>query len=248
MEDQLSFDQNNKRSSLLFNGSTIRGAMYWRMNSDWMCNKWNVPNRVSCTRKTMRPPYEDTWTLAKFQFDDIILTDDPTDDVWSKVDHCLPRDDPRNMDDKCMLRISKVILIIVTALNTVKCICIALTIRLHNQISIDPRYSVYSSASERQGFIARAMAVIRKPQRLSKGDELLYLVTLGDAMASFLRDDDKETQTCGLASKKDFAKEWPLHIRSSSRGSVRWYRVASLRRWVVTISLCVQRLPCDTSI
>lgn len=246
MEDQLSFDQNNKRSSLLFNGSTIRGAMYWRMNSDWMCNKWNVPNRVSCTRKTMRPPYEDTWTLAKFQFDDIILTDDPTDDVWSKVDHCLPRDDPRNMDDKCMLRISKVILIIVTALNTVKCICIALTIRLHNQICIDPRYSAYSN--EKQGLITRAMAVIRKPKRSSKDDKLLYLVTLGDAMASFLRDDDKETQTCGLASKKDFAKEWPLHIRSSSRGSVRWYRVASLRRWVVTISLCVQLLLCDPSI
>ena len=248
MDDQLSRDENNSRSSLLYNGSTIHGAIFWRMNSDWMCNKVNVANRASCTPKTMSSPYEDTWTLARFQFD-VQPSTDPTRDIWTKVDHCLPRDEPRNMDDKCMLRISKVLLIISTALNMVKCICIALTICLHNQISIDPRYSVYSSASERQGFIARAMAVIRKPQRLSKGDELLYLVTLGDAMASFLRDDDKTTQTCGLASKQDFPKKgWPLDIRCSSRGSVRWYRAASMTRWGVTISLCVKLLPCDTSI
>lgn len=135
MEDQLSFDQSNKRSSLLFNASTISEAIYWRMNSDWMCNKWNVPNRVSCTPKTMGPPYEDTWTLVRFRFDNNLR------DVWTKVDHCLLRDDLRNMDDKFMLRISKVLLIIVAALNMVKCICIALTVRLHNQISIDPRYS-----------------------------------------------------------------------------------------------------------
>lgn len=40
---------------------------------------------------------------------------------YRKVDHCLLRDDLRNIDDKCMLRISKVLLIIVTALNMVKC-------------------------------------------------------------------------------------------------------------------------------
>jgi hypothetical protein len=249
MEDQLSFDRSNKRSSLLFNDSTISEAIYWRMNSDWMCNKWNVPNRVSCTPKTMRSPYEDTWTLVRFQMD-YNLRDDPTDDVWTKVDHCLLRDDLRNMDDKCMLRISKVLLVIVTALNMVKCICIALTIRLHNQISIDTLYSGHSN-NKTQEFITRVMAVIHKPKRSSEDGKLLYLVTLGDAMASFLRNGDKETQACGLASKQDFVKmkkRWPLRVRSSSRGPVRWFRAASMTRWGVTISLCVQPSRCDISI
>ena len=79
MEGQLSFDQSNKRSSLLSNASTISEAIYWRMNSDWMCNKWNVPKRVSCTPKTMRPPYGDTWTLVRFRFDSNLK------DVWTTV-------------------------------------------------------------------------------------------------------------------------------------------------------------------
>jgi hypothetical protein len=237
MNDQLSYEHSNKRSSLLWNGTTVESAIYWRMNSDWMCNKWNLATRVSCTPKTMKSPYEDTWTLVRFQFDGN-LKDDPSDDVWTKVDHCLPRDELQNMDDKCMLRVSKVILSIVTVLNLVKCICIALTIRLHNRIGINPRY--LSGSKEKRGFIAqtftRAVQVIFQPKETSTVGKSLYLVTLGDAMASFLRKHDETTDTCGLASKREFVKEWPLNIPSASPTSVRWFRAASLSRWVLTIS------------
>ncbi|EUC43338.1 hypothetical protein COCMIDRAFT_101097 [Bipolaris oryzae ATCC 44560] len=197
MDHQLSYEQSNNRSSLLFNATTVSSAIFWRMNSDWMCNKWNVPNRVSCTQKTMRSPYEDTWTLVRFQFD-ANITHDPSDDIWTKVDHCLPRDELRNMDDKCTLRVSKVILSIVTFLNMIKC-------------------------------------VIFKPKTLSAGDKSLYIVTLGDAIASFLQHGDNETKTCGLAGSRDFDRRWPSHVSGSQLPSIRWLHAASWKRWLLTI-------------
>ncbi|KAG9192906.1 hypothetical protein G6011_11640 [Alternaria panax] len=241
IDDQLSYEQSNNRSSLLFNATTVSSAIFWRMNSDWMCNKWTVGTRVSCTPKTMRCSSEDTWVLVR-SFYDSYFKDDPRGDVVTQVSHCLPRDDLRNMDDKCVLRVSKVIVSIVTMLNLIKCICIALTVRLHNRIIVEKQPQ--PGSTEKRGFIAqtfaRAVQVVFRPEKekTPAAHESLYLVTLGDAMASFLRSDDEKTKTCGLASKQDFVKGWPLHVPRTSRTSIRWFRAVSLRRWVLTISLC----------
>lgn len=155
MDDRFLYAHRSNRSSLLFNTTTVASAIFWRMNSDWMCNKWNVPNRVSCTPKTMKSPYEETWTLVRFDISsniDEYSGDDTSNDIWTKVDYCLPRDELRSMDDKCVLRISKVILSIITVLNLVKCICVALTIRLHNRISVNHRYPSNSTAG--RGFVS----------------------------------------------------------------------------------------------
>lgn len=121
------------------------------------------------------------------------------------------------MDDKCTLRVRKVILSIVTLLNLIKCVFVTLTIRLHNLISDTYRY--LPGLTRKRGSItqtfARALQVVSRPKPFSASDKSLYIVTLGDAMASFLQNGDNETQTCGLASSKDFERGRLSHILGS---------------------------------
>lgn len=69
---------------------------------------------------------------------------------------------------------------------------------------------------------------------------LNYLVTIGDAIASFLENEDKTTADLWLPARKDFEKSWPdadaNEFHQMSR-PVRWSHGATPRRWKVTISL-----------
>lgn len=69
------------------------------------------------------------------------------------------------------------------------------------------------------------------------------LVTLGDAISSFLNDPDSATAGCCLADKDDFkTRNWYL-LTSVTKKYVpkrySWFRAASLRRWAICNVLCL---------
>lgn len=75
--------------------------------------------------------------------------------------------------------------------------------------------------------------------------EKASLVTIGDAVASFLAEKDLTTERLPFASREEFTKEkWPtqrsprLHP-GPSLCAIPWFRAASWIRWLVTLTLCV---------
>ena len=75
--------------------------------------------------------------------------------------------------------------------------------------------------------------------------EKASLVTIGDAVASFLAEKDPTTERLPFASREEFTKEkWPtqrspwLHP-GPSLCAIPWFRAASWTRWLVTLALCV---------
>jgi hypothetical protein len=135
-------------------------------------------------------------------------------EVWFKVDHCLSEDSSWDMNTACALRSSPVILTMVAGINFIKCICIA--------------YITYLYKGD----------VRRTDKRPARGST--HLVTIGDAIASFLDSQDDYTENMDTATKNDFERGWPTarpnHLSSRQR-SVRWFRAASMRRWLITMSL-----------
>jgi hypothetical protein len=120
----------------------------------------------------------------------------------------------RPMDAACALRLSPAILYIVIGLNFLRCIYIAFSMYLY-------RYE-------------------RRTSGVSQS--VPYLVTIGDAIASFLDEDDVYTKNLDLATKETFRKGWPS-VRPGSLSSIqrpaRWFSAASQRRWCITMSLLV---------
>lgn len=179
MSQSLSDDTEHPSSSLLTNFTTIEGdGTYWGLNSDWMCSAWAAPGRRSsfaCTSQFLMT-HTDTWTLGyNFGF---------------KVDYCLALDNGQVMDNAYALRSSPAIMIIVTGLNLFKCFCIAWTISLHRRDSWsrNAKSSVSEHVSDR-----------RKEHQERR---LLHLVTLGDAVASFLEERDEHTEGLDLSTMK----------------------------------------------
>jgi hypothetical protein len=155
-----------------------------------------------------------------------------------KVDHCLVLDNLQDMQYRCVLRISKTILGLVTVLNLIKCVCIAHTVRLHNQ------FRIYRSERARpdDGFIPKKLEGSVRTILDSKThlDPIApCLVTVGDAIASFLEVEDPHTKKCIFATKRDVEAEgfWNTHRSYSNLAPERWYRAASLKRWVITVFL-----------
>ncbi|KAG9196600.1 hypothetical protein G6011_01721 [Alternaria panax] len=186
MSDKFSSDVGHPSSSLLTSFNTLESnGSDWGLNSDWMCSQWARPgvrSSFACTEPFLMP-YNDTWTLL------------PSNGTWSfghnsgfKVDHCLTLGNDQPMDHACALRFSPAILVIVTALNLFKCFCIACTVYLYWQDSYTPSAS-QTSENERSS--------------------LSHLVTLGDAIASFLDKEDEHTKDMDMFTKKDFVKGWP---------------------------------------
>ena len=135
-------------------------------------------------------------------------------ELWSKVAYCLPANGPKFMEASCALRLSPAIMIIVTGLNLFKCVCIAYTAYLHSRAT---------RASESRS---------RKTP--------LYLVTIGDAMHSFLQSEDIHTRDLNCATKLDFTGTWPTtrpHTLLSKSKSAHWFQAASRARWCITMSL-----------
>jgi hypothetical protein len=81
------------------------------------------------------------------------------------------------------------------------------------------------------------------------------LYTLGDAIASFMRDPDPSTERMCLATKEDFRthRDWRFrkiptwqtkgyegpHPRMMSKKPTRWWTAASVRRWIILLSACI---------
>lgn len=235
MQDGLSFEMGNVNSSLIYNDTSVPGGIFWRFNTEWMCTAWpsdTQRSRVSCTRKHLHP-YVDIWTVVTRDF-----TEGPP--VWLKVAYCLSTGEDQPMEDKCALRVSKVILGFVTALNLLKCVCIAYTIHVHSRERMK-NVSESTVPEERpKKTIARAVKTIfsreEPPERTAP-----YLVTIGDAIASFLQQESPQTANYIFATKKDFIRSgsWPTKIVNSglNKPSIRWYRATSARRWLITLSL-----------
>ena len=73
--------------------------------------------------------------------------------------------------------------------------------------------------------------------------EKASLVTIGDAVASFLAEKDPATENLPFASREDFTgKEWPskrspLSHPGPSLYRIRWFKAASYIRWLVMLTL-----------
>lgn len=64
------------------------------------------------------------------------------------------------------------------------------------------------------------------------------LVTVGDAVASFLTTPDARTKGFCLATRADYARGWPAHeARRWFKTSPRWFKAASARRWCIGTGL-----------
>lgn len=233
MADERSFETDNPQSSLIRNDTTLNIAMDWRLNSDWMCTAWSsfgTRSRYTCTRKFLEP-YAGNWTVVQHD-------PDPSHSVSMRVDYCLVLDDLQDMRKKCVLRTSKMILALVALLNLVKCICIVCTVKLHNQFRLQRGHRYRS----RDGSITRTLERSVRTIFDSKThlDPLApCLVTVGDAIASFLDHEDNHTRTFVFATKRDFLKRGSWNKNRSFPTTVpeRWYRAAGLTRWIVTVSL-----------
>ena len=226
MPQGLSRDEANANSSLLQNDTTIRAGSDWMLNSVWMCSQWAT--RIDVSRRTC------TTNLLMSQIDVWTLQISWERNIWSKVDSCLPLGDVYPMEDKCALRVSTAILVIVTFLNLFKCVCIAYTVHLHTEFG---RTSHYSRHAERSA-VRRAYNSLFGKEKLQE-HAAPYLVTIGDAIASFLQKEDLSTKDMDMASKRDFARGWP-EARTKPRFErpkpTHWYRAASKRRSWTTLS------------
>ena len=75
--------------------------------------------------------------------------------------------------------------------------------------------------------------------------EKASLVTVGDAAASFLVEEDATTENLSFASRDEFTRnKWPTKRSpwshpGPSLSAIRWFRAASYTRWLVTLGLCV---------
>jgi hypothetical protein len=210
-------DAENPSSSLLTNFTRVEGqGTDWGLNSDWMCSARALPGQRSsftCTEQFLMP-YNGTWMLDH--------------NSGFKVAYCLVLNNSRIMDDACALRFSPAILVMVTVLNLFKCFCIACTLYFHwhDRYTISTQRS--SAADERHG------------GNLAQKQNLLHLVTLGDAIASFLDEEDECTKDMDLSTLETYKRGWPSTRHSDLRGRpgyVYWFHAASKLRWFTTLSV-----------
>ena len=205
MRDQLSLSQTDNTSSLLSNFQSVYHGSDWGLNKAWICSAHTPPLHPSmgCT-SNIALSYAPTWTIVDMESAKI----HPDKSYWAQVDYCIPSSDVVNMQDRCVLRISSIILSIVCILNSLKCICIAYTLRLHKKLK---------EASSRT----------------------VHLITIGDAIASFLELEDQTTKAFQLVTAKDFAKGWPqsqdtIEVQEKLR-EYRWFHAAPKRQWIFVL-------------
>jgi hypothetical protein len=69
------------------------------------------------------------------------------------------------------------------------------------------------------------------------------IVTVGDAVESFIRAPDTTTKDCCLVPKENIAKAWNIPLQSrhgvacQKPKRVLWYTAASWRRWIISLLL-----------
>jgi hypothetical protein len=152
----------------------------------------------------------------------------PNETLWIEVDHCVSAG-ARPWQDNCTVRCSIGILGLVCGLNLFKCCCIGYTCFL------------FFRSWEDRGHISTTELARNRS-----------LVTIGDAVASFLQKPDVHTEGLDFASAEDFRNRKPWSalqdlegIRARRRRLYRatcWFKAASAKRWAVTISSDRRRL------
>ncbi|CAG7915472.1 unnamed protein product [Penicillium olsonii] len=231
--DQLSFDINNS-SSLLSNFSAFDAAtngggskgIRWSQANSWVCSAWtplgynasppDSERTTICSDLAMKA-YVDSWTFTRWEETPAAPSGVQ---LWAGVDHCIPASDLHPMEDICALRVNGTLLVIVCGLNLIKVICIFFTARLHS--------SHFSNEHKRD---AKARTA--------------YLVTVGDAITSFLEQEDDYTKVLSLADQSDFSRgKWPdkmqehAEFKPSDKLRIRrWFSFVSILQWVSTLLL-----------
>ncbi|CAG8947876.1 unnamed protein product [Penicillium salamii] len=233
--DQMSFAIDNS-STLLSNFSAFEAAtdgdgskgIRWAQANSWVCSAWTPlgyyalpPNseRVTICSASAMKAYVDSWTFTRWEK----APGSPSGvQLSAGVDHCIPASEPHPTEDICALRVSYTLLIIVCGLNLIKLICIFCTARLHRS----NRFSV-----GHEGVTEAKTA---------------YLVTVGDAIASFLEYEDDHTKDLSLATRSDFSRgKWPVKGQGNQKSELvaklrvrRWFSAVSILQWTSTLLLC----------
>jgi hypothetical protein len=232
--DQMSFATDNS-SSLLSNFSAFEAAshgggskgVHWTQANSWVCSAWTplgyyaLPpdsERVTICSASAMKAYVDSWTFTRWEE----APEAPSGvQLWAGVDHCIPASELYPMENKCALRVSYALLIIVCGLNLIKFLCIFCTARLH----LSGRFSTGQEGDTEA--------------------KTAYLVTVGDAIASFLEHEDDHTKTFSLVTQSDFSRgKWPgkkqehKQFEPGAKLRVRrWFSSVSVLQWTSTLLL-----------
>ncbi|EMC93071.1 hypothetical protein BAUCODRAFT_96576 [Baudoinia panamericana UAMH 10762] len=133
--------------------------------------------------------------------------------VFVEVDHCLSAGS-EPWTNQCTVRYSLGILIITCGLNIIKALCIAYT------------WILFHRGNKGSDQMAP-----------SEWEESKSLVTIGDALATFLKHPDETTAGMPLAAKEDFnKKDWET-VKDDALVTIRYNRLLECRRWFVAASV-----------
>jgi hypothetical protein len=211
----------SRHSSLLWEDVNRSGADAWVYGAFWVCSDLaGLFTSTWCTAKSLENSTSN-WTVGFSSYHDWDITRPNTTTSKVPVQYCLSAGS-RAWGRECSVRYSLGILIIVCLLNALKVITIAYT-----------------------WFWSRHAAVPNKPSVVLGMKNLQpSLVTIGDAVASFLSMRDDSTASLVLAGKKDVVRAWPSSTAASIvaarytrlRRSQRWYQAVSIRRWGMALA------------
>ncbi|KAK3657561.1 hypothetical protein LTR56_002336 [Elasticomyces elasticus] len=227
----------NPSSSLLDENWNMYGSKDWVHGFVWPCLAACAPGPACflyglpwCQARLID---SEEWTVAAWTYDpsngpmgafSIGLSDDPSQSLRMGVDRCYSagHDDSTH----CTVRYSFGVMVMVCGLNFVKVACIVYTLVLFR---IGARDSDQTSLE------------------CPEGDH--SLVTVGDAVASFLKRPDEHTKYLPLVTKHDFVKgQWPSSGNGNGEAAKRyrrlsqiqhWYKAPTLRRWLLLLARLV---------
>ncbi|OJD32109.1 uncharacterized protein BKCO1_410003 [Diplodia corticola] len=248
MHDHKTIISDNPGSSLLHVEPNSRGTD-WGLASAWMCSRWRTPQNAAntsfdtpvwCREELLEPA--SSWSVQGIRwYNDVVIST-----IWSRVAYCLSAgEDFQRMDKLCALRFSPIILAVVCVLSLIKSVCISYTAYIHLHQAQPKGWQ--GTTSRNDGPRAHLW---ERWSRLWVADDFdpqkAPIVTIGDAVSSFLKEDDPETRSMVLAAKEDFLR------RSGKRRKpqlglpepCRWYHAASRRRWLATILPTLLLLVC----
>ncbi|KAK1079829.1 hypothetical protein LTR33_006062 [Friedmanniomyces endolithicus] len=221
----------NTNSSLLFDTWNTNGSAGWIYGTTWPCLSLCPPG-PTCAIDSMpwcRPAVLDgqNWTVAAWNYDpelgtlgtfSVDASNDSSNSLRMGVNRCFSAGH-QSWTGYCTVRYSFGVMIVVCILNAVKITCLAYTWWLFRKGSKNTDQTSLESIESDHS-----------------------LVTVGDAVASFLKRKDPYTKNLPLVAAADFAKKrWPGHgegvVAERYRRLLhpqRWYKAPTLRRWLFT--------------
>lgn len=229
MHDMFTLTSGKSNTSLIELYQDISRGQRWMDRCNWLCATIMFETGLESGK---------SWCTPEFLL--------PTSDSWTlkanikdvngvtlketaiTVDYCLSAGLEAGRNG-CAIRYSLVLLTIVTIFNAIKLLCIYATWRIH-----------------------------RRNQRhvTAGGWQQQHLVTLGDAISSFLRYEDEYTQTLPFLERSDCYKKIPTTAGNSKSSEAqkklrmvglevkeRWFRAWGMFRWGSAIFLYALALP-----